>query len=221
MARVFPVVARELVRAGELPAAALPVAVVRLLPWKRRQQLGARQKPPPNKTGRGRGRSPSCPATCNRCSAPARGRNINLFRCTCPPPPPTAIIPSPLLISNLPTSWAPLGAFACVEEQRGLRAPTCVCAVMRFEVGALRVGFPTSDVVARVCGHSLPRPGAPAAFGLGFLRQAVPTGDHEGLCRTNRAQSADSTPQTRRSHLKASSQTFWDLKRKRAAYLWL
>lgn len=44
VARVLPVVARELVGAGELPAAALPVAVVRLLPWKRRQQLGPRQK---------------------------------------------------------------------------------------------------------------------------------------------------------------------------------
>lgn len=65
---------------------------------------------------------------------------------------------------------------------------------MRFEVGALRVGFPTTDVVARVCGNSLPRPGAPTAFRLGFLRQAVPTGDHEGLCRINRPQSADSTP---------------------------
>lgn len=68
---------------------------------------------------------------------------------------------------------------------------------MCFEVGALRVGFPTTDVVARVRGNSLPRPGAPTTFRLGFLRQAVPAGDHEGICRINRPQSAGSTPQTR------------------------
>lgn len=52
---------------------------------------------------------------------------------------------------------------------------------MRFEVGALCVRLPTAHVVARVRGHPLPRPGAPASFGLGFLRQAVAAGDHEGL----------------------------------------
>ncbi len=59
---------------------------------------------------------------------------------------------------------------------------TCVRAVMCFEVGALCVSFPTANIVTRVCGNPLPRPGAPATFGLWFLRQAVPTGDHEGLC---------------------------------------
>lgn len=70
------------------------------------------------------------------------------------------------------------------------RTRTCVCAVVRFEVGALRVGLPTADVVARVRGDSLPWPGAPTAFRLGFLRQAVPAGDHEGLCGMESPQSA-------------------------------
>lgn len=53
---------------------------------------------------------------------------------------------------------------------------------MCFEVGALRVGFPTANIVTRVCGDSLPWPGAPSTFRLWFLRQTVPAGDHEGLC---------------------------------------
>lgn len=53
---------------------------------------------------------------------------------------------------------------------------------MCFEMGALCVSFAAANVVARVSGDPLPRPGAPAAFRLRFLRQAVPTGDHEGLC---------------------------------------
>lgn len=63
---------------------------------------------------------------------------------------------------------------------------TCVRAVMCFEVGALRVRFPAADVVTRVRGDALPRPGAPATFGLWFLRQAVAAGDHEGLCGAKR-----------------------------------
>lgn len=53
---------------------------------------------------------------------------------------------------------------------------------MCFEMGALCVSFAAANVVARVSGDPLPRPGAPAAFRLRFLRQAVPAGDHEGLC---------------------------------------
>ena len=57
---------------------------------------------------------------------------------------------------------------------------------MCFEVGALCVSFPTANIVTRVRGDSLPRPGAPPAFRFWFLRQAVPTGDHEGLCGVQR-----------------------------------
>lgn len=76
------------------------------------------------------------------------------------------------------------------KEVKERRVRTCVCTVMRFEVGALRVGFPTAYVVARVRGDSLPRPGAPTAFRFGLLRQAVPAGDHEGLCGIESPQSA-------------------------------
>lgn len=65
-----------------------------------------------------------------------------------------------------------------------------MCPVVRFEVGALGVGLPAAYVVARVCGDPLPRPGAPTALRLGFLRQAVPAGDQERLCRMERGQSA-------------------------------
>ena len=75
-----------------------------------------------------------------------------------------------------------LGRLNLRKEIKGHRMRTRVCPVMRFEVGALRVGFPTAYVVARVRGDPLPWPGAPAAFRLGFLCQAVPAGDHEGLC---------------------------------------
>lgn len=57
----------------------------------------------------------------------------------------------------------------------------CVCAVVCFQVGALCVRFATADVVARVRRHPLPWPGAPAAFGLWLLRQAVRAGDHEAF----------------------------------------
>lgn len=53
---------------------------------------------------------------------------------------------------------------------------------MSFEMGALCVGFAAADVVARVRGHPLPGPGAPAALGFGLLGQAVAAGDHEGFC---------------------------------------
>lgn len=60
---------------------------------------------------------------------------------------------------------------------------TCVCAVVCFQVGALCVRFATANVVTRVRRHPLPGPGAPTAFGLRLLGQAVPAGDHETLCR--------------------------------------
>lgn len=112
VARVFPVVARELVGAGELPAAALPVAVVRLLPWwKRRQPLGPRQKKTRIKLVRG---GKEVPPVLQPATAPARGLNINLLRCTCPP---HSHHPTPLLLSsNLPTSRAPLGLFAPISR---------------------------------------------------------------------------------------------------------
>lgn len=65
-----------------------------------------------------------------------------------------------------------------------------MCPVVRFEVGALGVGFPAAYVVARVRGDPLPWPGAPTALRLGFLRQAVPAGDQERLCRMESGQSA-------------------------------
>lgn len=61
-----------------------------------------------------------------------------------------------------------------------------MCPVVRFEVGALGVGFAAAHVVAGVRGHPLPGPGAPTALRLGFLRQAVPAGDQEGLCGMER-----------------------------------
>lgn len=197
MARVFPVVSRELVRACELPAAALPVAVVRLLPWwKRRRQLeprGERQK----KLVRG---WKEVPPVLQPAPATARGLNFSRDRCQpvtlhLPPPPllPASHYAAPCRVIR----EGPFGVtrpFSALEPRRKVsrarRTRTCVCAVVRFEVGALRVGFPTTYVVARVGGNSLPWPGAATAFRLGFLRQAVPAGDHERLCGIKRPPSA-------------------------------
>lgn len=63
-----------------------------------------------------------------------------------------------------------------------IKLHTCVCAVMGFKMRALCVGFPTANIITRVCGDSLSRPGAPTTFRLWFFGQAIATGDHEGLC---------------------------------------
>ena len=65
---------------------------------------------------------------------------------------------------------------------------TCVCAVMCFEVGALCVCFPTANVVTRVSGDSLPRPGAPAAFGFGSSGKQSPLEIMRGSVGVKRSQ---------------------------------
>lgn len=80
------------------------------------------------------------------------------------------------------------GIFKRRHKRLEVQERTCVRAVMCFEVGALGVRFPTADVVTRVRGNSLPRPGAPAAFRLGLLRQAVTAGDHGGVCGVQKQQ---------------------------------
>lgn len=205
MARVFPVVSRELVRACELPAAALPVAVVRLLPWwKRTQQLeprGERGGGKPNKKNWSGGGKKSL-LSCNlhplqRNSPGPEFQQGSVSTCYAAPAPTPAAAGIPLhrsLPRHLRGTFGVIRPFSAFEStkkvSRAHRTRTCVCAVMRFEVGALRVGLPTAHVVARVGGNSLPWPGAPTAFGLGFLGQAVPAGDHERLCGIKRPQSA-------------------------------
>lgn len=101
------------------------------------------------------------------------------------PPPPFKAMSAPCAAAlrfRVIRRYSPLGVSWKGANAQRRRTRTCVCAVMRFEVGTLGVGLPTAHVVARVRGHPLPRPGAPTALGLGFLCQGVPAGDHEGLC---------------------------------------
>lgn len=173
---MLPVVARQLVGACELPAAALPVAVVWLLPCGGNTHAPVRGKKKKELVGWwggwGGGKGGEVPPVLQplqpRGPEPQQG---SVSTCS-----PTLYIHHPPLCDSIQS------------PERRIR--TCVCAVMRFEVRALGVGFPTADVVARVRGHPLPRPGAPTPFRLGLLRRAVPAGDHEGLCGMESPQSS-------------------------------
>ena len=71
------------------------------------------------------------------------------------------------------------GVGVCTLQVCVCDVQTCVCAVVSLEVRALGVGLPTACVVTRVCGDALPRPGAPAALGLGLLRQTLWSRGHQ------------------------------------------